>query len=183
MNAEPGVVPKHVNECRSPGCPVSGTHHHLILGGQQLSHPGTIEICESEPCTAIVSKFEADEAGAARDQDIANEAMKIAEWWVETSKHDAGKTVPKAIEYGSLDFDLMGVFMTGLLGDRLDGADDAEKKQVGQEMAVLFYLIGKLGRAIGAYNQGVLPSDDTLFDTSVYAMMWRRIRETGRWIS
>jgi hypothetical protein len=123
-----------------------------------------------------------DEKAKAVQEDLVGEAMKIAEWWVDTAKADAERTVPKAVEYGSADFDLMGQFMVALLGDRLAGADTDEKMRVGREMAVLFYMIGKLGRAVGAYTQGVMPSDDTIFDTRIYAMMWQRIRETGTWV-
>lgn len=124
---------------------------------------------------------DSEKAKAIQD-DLVGEAMRIAGWWVDTAKADAERTVPKAVEYGSADFDLMGQFMVALLGDKLNGATDEEKMRVGREMAVTFYLIGKMGRAVGAYARGVLPSDDTIFDTRIYAMMWQRIRETGHWI-
>lgn len=115
--------------------------------------------------------------------DLAKELTEIAGWWVETSKADAERTIPKAIEYGSADFDTMAQAMLALVGDKFGGADDAEKMRVGREMAVLFYLNGKIGRALGAYAKGVMPSDDTLFDIRVYAMMWWRIRSTGTWVN
>jgi hypothetical protein len=51
----------------------------------------------------------------------------------------------------------------------------------GAEAATLWYALGKVARAVAAYREGRLPSDDTLHDLSVYAMMARRIRQTGRW--
>lgn len=124
-----------------------------------------------------------DEALNAVQQDLAKEAAEIAEWWVKTAQADAERTVPKAVEYGSADLDIMGQFMVALIRDKFIGADEKELMQVGREMATAFYLIGKMGRMVGAYQQGMRPSDDTLFDTSVYAMMMRRVRETGTWIS
>lgn len=122
------------------------------------------------------------EAVNAKQQDLINQATDIAEWWAKTAMADAERTVPKAVEYGSVDMDFMGQFMVALVKDKFVGADDAELMRVGREMATTFYLVGKIGRMIGAFQQGMLPSDDTYFDTSVYAMMLRRIRETGGWI-
>lgn len=118
----------------------------------------------------------------AIQNDLIDQATGIAEWWAKTAMNDAERTVPKAVEYGSADMDFMGQFMVALVKDKFVGADDAELLRVGREMATTFYLVGKIGRMIGAFQQGMLPSDDTLFDTSVYAMMLRRIRETGDWI-
>lgn len=128
------------------------------------------------------TKVEPDEVLNMIQADLAKEAAEIAEWWAKTAMADAERTVPKAVEYGAVDFDVMGQSMVALVKDKFIGADERELMQVGREMACMFYLQGKIGRALGAYQQGMRPSDDTLFDTSVYAMMWRRIRETGHWI-
>lgn len=124
-----------------------------------------------------------EEALNAVQKDLVNEAADIAEWWAKTAMADAEKTVPKAVEYGAADLDVMGQFMVALIRDKFIGADEKELMQVGREMATAFYLMGKLGRMVGAYQQGMRPSDDTLFDTSVYSMMLRRIRETGTWLN
>lgn len=124
-----------------------------------------------------------EEALNAVQKDLVNEAADIAEWWAKTALADAEKTVPKAVEYGAADLDVMGQFMVALICDKFIGADEKELMQVGREMATAFYLMGKLGRMVGAYQQGMRPSDDTLFDTSVYSMMLRRIRETGTWLN
>jgi hypothetical protein len=117
-----------------------------------------------------------------RHQDMLNQLNDISGWWVKTAMADVEKTAPKAIEYGSVDFDIMGQFMVALVNDKLEGASAEEKMKIGREMAVTFYLLGKLGRMVGAYATGILPSDDTLYDTSIYSMMLRRIRETGTWV-
>jgi hypothetical protein len=182
------VVPKDLNLCRKVDCPDvrMGGHHHIHHGPEDMeTHGGTLVGCAQPECQKWAHRLmHGDgEKVEAIEHDLAAEVAEIAGWWLNTSKADAERTVPKAVEYGSADFDLMGQFMVALLGDRLNGADTDEKMRVGREMAVLFYMIGKLGRAVGAYTQGRLPSDDTLFDTSVYAMMWRRIRETGTWVN
>lgn len=177
--------PRDINLCQNVDCPdrKMGGHHHLHHGPEDVStHGGTLFECAESMCKAYVEQLTQAEAEQAVDDDLVGEAMRIAEWWVQTAKKDAERTVPKAVEYGAADFDLMGQFMVALLGEKLNGADDAEKMRVGREMAVLFYLIGKMGRAVGAYARGVLPSDDTIFDSRIYAMMWQRIRETGHWI-
>jgi hypothetical protein len=130
-----------------------------------------------------VSDEEKLEALNAIQQDLITEAAEIAEWWLKTAQADAERTVPKAVEYGAADFDVMGQSMVALIRDKFIGADENELMRIGREMACMFYIQGKLGRALGAYQQGMRPSNDTLFDISVYAMMWRRIRETGSWIN
>lgn len=154
-------------------------------GGSRLeTHDGAIHQCEDSRCAAVMAGMaDQDEKLNAVQADLAKEGAEIAEWWVKTAMRDAEKTVPKAVEYGAVDFDIMGQAMVALVADKFNGADDAELMRVGREMACMFYLLGKVGRMIGAYQAGVMPSDDTLFDTSVYAMMLRRIREKGNWIN
>lgn len=176
-------------------------HHHILvvkehpLSGDrftnELVHPG-LSRTDCDPCvelTATMQQYfniETDPDASQKLNDeqeaLAKELTDIAAWWVTTSKADAERTVPKAIEYGSADLDFMGQAMVALLGEKFKGADADEKMRAGREIAIMFYQIGKLGRALGAFAQGVLPSDDTLFDNRVYAMMWQRVRETGNWI-
>lgn len=114
--------------------------------------------------------------------DMQSQLAEIRAWWVSRAEADANVTLPKALEYGAADFDVMGPALLALGGATWEGADPGEKRQAAQEMAIMFYLLGKVGRAISAYQQGNLPSDDTLFDLRVYAMMACRVRETGRWV-
>lgn len=102
--------------------------------------------------------------------------VEILEWWRNTSETDAQRTIPKLIEYGSSDLKIMGAAMRELLdnGEQLDEA-------TGIELAIGFYLLGKIARIFGAARDGKRASDDTLFDTTVYSMMLRRVREFGEW--
>lgn len=169
------------NVCNRTACFTDPAHHHIPDSnfGAESAHAGEFANCPTPRCEEIRAslKYDADPAQA----DLIAKVAEISEWWVKTAQRDAEKTAPKSVEYGAVDFDFMGQFMVALVADKFAGADDAELMKVGREMAVLFYLVGKIGRQIGAYQQGIMPSDDTLLDTSVYAMMMRRIRETGRW--
>lgn len=173
----------------------SNRHHHVRLHYAETDpiggiHPGFSSDCAV--CDNLVAQIpkpvdpikggRLSEELNAEQEDLARELTKILDWWINTAKADAERTVPKAIEYGAVDFDIMGQFMVALIADKLHGADDAEKMRVGREMAITFYMLGKLGRMVGAYATGVLPSDDTLFDASIYSMMLRRVRETGHWV-
>ena len=185
--------------CGNPDCgDVGVNHHHIQIGSGQRQevHGGPINECGVTECQNHVRNVmaheetahfptdeEVDEKLNAVQKDLAAEAAEIAEWWVNTATTDALRTVPKAVEYGAVDFDSMGLAMVALVKDKFNGADDAELMRVGREMAAMFYLNGKIGRALGAFQQGMRPSDDTIFDICVYAMMWRRIREKGHWIS
>lgn len=93
-------------------------------------------------------------------------------WWVTTAEQDFAEMEPKIGEYTASDLVLMGQFMEHWM---------ALPPGSGAEAATLWYALGKVARAVAAYREGRLPSDDTLHDLSVYAMMARRIRQTGRW--
>lgn len=154
--------------CMDPNCPNAQSSHFHV---------------EVKPDSMQDEAQQADQDDlTGKQQDMYRQLTGITDWWAKTAMADAERTIPKAIEYGSADFDLMGQFMVALIGDKLNGATDDEKLRVGREMAVTFYLIGKLGRMVGAFATGVLPSDDTLFDTTIYSMMLRRIRQTGHWV-
>jgi hypothetical protein len=96
-------------------------------------------------------------------------------WWRQLTEADIAATAPKATEYSSADLTIMG---DALRQWHPTGAHDAS---AGEEMAVVFYLLGKIARAIGAYREGHLPSDDTLDDIRIYAVMLTRIRQKGTW--
>lgn len=174
------------DQCWNRQCPnVTQSHHHLHIGPSDSDvHDGPGRFCDDSRCAAIYTGQADDVAEPLNtiQEDLIKKVTEISEWWVKTAQSDAERTVPKAVEYGAVDFDLMGMYMVALVRDKFEGADDAELMAVGREMAVAFYLIGKMGRMVGAYQQGVMPSDDTIFDTGIYAMMMRRIRETGRWV-
>jgi hypothetical protein len=115
-------------------------------------------------------------------QDLADQLSEIIAWWEQVARADANRTIPKALEYGASDLDMMGTAMLGMAGHQWDAAPADERRQIGQEMAALFYLQGKVARAISALQQGRLASADTLFDITVYSMMLRRMRDFGSWV-
>jgi hypothetical protein len=95
--------------------------------------------------------------------------------WLEDHMQEVfGKTIPKAVEYGSHDLLMMGEEMFALF-PQLKGVVSPE------ELAIAFYIRGKIARLFGAYAQGKLPSDDTWLDTEVYAQMAQYVRQNGRW--
>lgn len=105
----------------------------------------------------------------------------LMDWWMHESERDASECLAKLIEYGSADFDIMAHGMLATSGGKWDGAPEEERLRIGREMAVMFYLQGKVARAFGAFQKGRLPSDDTLDDIVRYGVMMRRIRQTGAW--
>lgn len=106
--------------------------------------------------------------------------QQLTSWWRNTAEGDLEKTVPKAIEYGSADLKVMGAAMVAL-HPHYNEMDQVERDRTGQEMAIAFYLLGKVSRLFGAYQNGGIPSDDTWLDATVYAMMGRRVRSHGGW--
>lgn len=90
--------------------------------------------------------------------------LDIKEWWAHIAEDDADLFVSKSGEYGSVDLEIMGAAM------ELQGV---APKGGGQLAAIMFYALGKVARAISALDQGRWPSEDTLKDLTIYAMMAR----------
>jgi hypothetical protein len=80
---------------------------------------------------------------------------------------------PKAVEYSSYDLDLIG-----RITQDMTAADPGVSPA---ELACWWYLIGKVGRAVGVLRTGGRPSDDTILDLGIYARMIQRIRYCGGW--
>lgn len=99
-------------------------------------------------------------------------ANGLADWWQATVDNDVHKTVPKIQEYGTQDLAAIGQMITALEGRRLT---DTRAAMLG----CLFYATGKTTRAMSALIRNVDPSEDTLFDLAVYAMMARSYAERG----
>lgn len=89
-------------------------------------------------------------------------AEAMSNWWYDTIDGDLKATIPKLAEYGTRDLTEIGHFF---------------KRDLPEEQAavygIAFYAVGKLARMIAALNRGEMPSEDTLFDLSVYSMMAR----------
>lgn len=120
-------------------------------------------------------------AGPSRQQAIEATVAEITKWWADLAAGDAATTAPKAVEYGAADLEIMGAAMQSLFPG-IDAYSSAHQAAIGREMAVGFYALGKVARLFGAYQRGELPGEDCWFDLSVYSIMARRIRETGRWV-
>ena len=99
----------------------------------------------------------------------------LEDWWMQTAAQDLDATAPKAVEYGSLDLKLIGDALLRMLQ-----WEDAPPS-VGAEIGAVFMAYGKIARCLSAYSEKRLPSDDSLFDLSIYSMMMRRIRASGEW--
>lgn len=136
------------------------------------------ETLSQAPYDAAAARVDAlDYAAGSLEAEIS---AGLSDWWQTESTRDMLATVPKAIEYGSSDLKAMGAQLVAL-HPGVDAMGAEERDRVGSEMAIAFYLLGKVARLFGAYERGGLPSDDTIHDVTVYSMMFRRVRETGGW--
>lgn len=104
---------------------------------------------------------------------MANENT-LKGWWESTSKAELDAIMPKVIEYGSSDLKLMGEAL-------LMTMPQCRGKVLPEELAIAFYAFGKAARLMGAYADGVEPSDDTWHDLGVYSRMALRVRFAGEW--
>lgn len=100
--------------------------------------------------------------------------MSLTAWWLEHAEREAHSTVRKMEEYGAGDLIGIGAAVVNM-ADREPVSDDEAF-----EIGCLFYLIGKVERAISATNRGDRASDDTWFDIAVYAKMVQARRD-GAW--
>jgi len=96
----------------------------------------------------------------------------LARWWRENAENALERTVPKLEEYGAHDLTRIGHNMAQLMHWDCDDQEAAE-------LGIWFYLEGKIARAFEAIARHELPSDDTIFDTKIYATMIERIRDNG----
>lgn len=97
----------------------------------------------------------------------------LADWWAQQVESDISRTAPKISEYGTKDLEAMGRLFAQIRG--IEWPSD-----VAAVWGIMFYAQGKIARAIASLERGEMPSEDTLFDLSVYAMMARSYRERGK---
>lgn len=100
--------------------------------------------------------------------------------WDDLNAEEANKVVPKAIEYGSGDLKLMGYAMKQLLNSPRARAHDWTEPE-SMEIAIAFYILGKIARMLSAYERGAMPADDQPHDIGVYTRMVQVLRRTGEW--
>lgn len=99
-------------------------------------------------------------------------------WWMGQSERDLAMLLPKVGEYSAYDLELIGRVTADTLG--WGGPRDAATLT---EIGIAFYLLGKIGRIMGAIREGNLPSRDSWLDSHVYAKMALRTRDAGGWPS
>lgn len=103
------------------------------------------------------------------------EAVDLRRWWIYLTQDELDATIPKAVEYSSVDLMEYGRTL-GLVMGR-EQLTDEEATEIG----IWGYLVGKIARWTGAIKEGRRPSDDTLTDISVYCKMAQRTRAVGGW--
>ena len=100
---------------------------------------------------------------------------EVESWWMNQALHEAKVMVPRAAEYGAKDLELMGVGMHMMM-------PDVHPDVPHEELAIAFYVLGKVARLIGAYEEGHVPKDDTWDDLAIYSRMAKYVREHGKWM-
>lgn len=116
-------------------------------------------------------------------QSVLADHDQIVQLWIANAVDDINQAIPKSREYGSAELRFLGELMDGMSAvPMVPGAVDESRKAISAyEKAILFYLVGKVGRWISAAKRGEFVSDDTLLDITTYSMMARMIRQMGRW--
>lgn len=109
-------------------------------------------------------------------------SISLKDWWRTIAEGDLQKVMPKVQEYTSADLQVMGAVMEQWGLTRTPDVEAVVASDYGgMEAACAWYILGKVARCVAAYREGRLPSEDTLEDITIYSLMMRRIRETGRW--
>jgi len=93
-----------------------------------------------------------------------DDTQTFIKWWADNATATATATAAKCAEYGSQDLYGIGANVGRLAGRELDRAAQFE-------IGCLFYVLGKIERAMSAVQRGETASDDTWFDLHVYANM------------
>lgn len=94
------------------------------------------------------------------------------EQWDNIQKTKAKIYFTKQREYGEAD-----LWEVGKTVEKL--ARGGHTSALPNEIGSFFYLIGKVHRAIEAYEKGLQPSEDTLLDMAIYADMLLGARGVG----
>lgn len=95
-------------------------------------------------------------------------------WWEDTTDEEIRSMIPKVIEYGSNDLNIIGDIMLLMKPELRDKINPAE-------LGIAFYALGKIARIMGAYADGIAPSDDSWHDLAIYARMAQRVRNADGW--
>ena len=113
--------------------------------------------------------------GPEMTTDGFTEAERLRRWWMETASGDFALIQDRVADYASYDLDILGRVT-------LEMVDlPADNPGIRAEVACLWFAQAKIARALSAYKEGRVPSDDTLLDLTTYSMMARRARAAGGW--
>lgn len=170
---------KHNKTDQAPG-PVH-KNGSLIWGGPAVG-PGVKITFDGNPLL-VLPDFATQLKGVFNSAaDVASEVeacdesfphnQRLDEWWLTTAEDEIARTVPKVREYGATDLVDIGQMLARTMKRTVS---DEEATELG----IFFYLVGKVARWQSAVERGERPSDDTLFDISVYCRMAQRTRYAG----
>jgi hypothetical protein len=106
-------------------------------------------------------------------QRVAMEALE--KWWMETAAEEAAATISKAVQYGSSSLTMVGEMLHGI-------APDLEGVVSEQELAITFYIFGKMARIMAALERGEQPSMEHWEDVGIYTKMIAYVRQNGSWV-
>jgi hypothetical protein len=98
----------------------------------------------------------------------------LESWWATVAADEVNSMIPKVIEYGAHDLTIIGDVLL-LMRPELKG------KVEPAELGIAFYALGKMARIMGAYADGIKPSDDSWHDLGIYARMAQRVRAADGW--
>lgn len=115
--------------------------------------------------------FDMDEVPSS--QRVAMEALQ--RWWMETASAEAAATIPKAVQYGSSSLTSVGEMLLAIAPDLRGVVSE-------QELAITFYVFGKMARVLAALERGERPAADHWDDIGIYTKMLRYVRENGSWV-
>lgn len=102
---------------------------------------------------------------------------ELEDWWMKTAKADFEMMLPKLKRYGAYDLKIMGAEIAHLTGV----VRGVQLSALAEELAIWFYVSGKVARLQAEYEQGLPGDPDHWVDTSIYSFMARRIQEAGGW--
>jgi hypothetical protein len=93
-------------------------------------------------------------------------AEHVRHWWLGHAEYEIDGMLEKLMEYGTGDLHEIGRQLM-----EIGAAGDLDDPQTCYELGVLFYVVGKVQRALTAARLGAAASDDTWHDLAVYAKM------------
>lgn len=100
----------------------------------------------------------------------------LSKWWLDVTDEELAMLLPKVEEYSAYDLELIGTTMADTIGWSGELTTAAAT-----EIGISFYVLGKMGRVMGAIREGRLPSEDTWMDLAVYSRMALRAKQAGSW--